>query len=248
MPAGYTRQDTTGALANGNPIDADLFNNEYNAIESSMNASSGHNHDGTTGGGATINKVGPSNELEVDSSAIFPKVNNLVDNGKTGLRWKDGYFAGNLTTDDLSLSGEVKTNLIPDTDDTRDLGSSSKKWKDIHISGTLAADKPITQTQTDLNATGGTLAIDFALSNHFKIAISAATTFSFSNLTVGQYGHIIIVQNGTGGYSFTLPTAAKTPVNGATIVQSTGANEISVIGYYIMSSTQVLVNYIGDFA
>ena len=74
MPNGYTRQDTTGALANGQPIDADLFNNEYNAIESAMHASTGHNHDGTTGGGATINKIGPSNELEADSSAVFPKV------------------------------------------------------------------------------------------------------------------------------------------------------------------------------
>ena len=29
MPNGYTRQDTTGALANGQPIDADLFNNAW---------------------------------------------------------------------------------------------------------------------------------------------------------------------------------------------------------------------------
>ena len=40
--AGYTRQDTTGQLANGNPIDADLFNDEYDAIESAFNASTGH--------------------------------------------------------------------------------------------------------------------------------------------------------------------------------------------------------------
>ena len=59
---------------------------------------------------------------------------------------------------------------------------------------------------------------------------------------------MVIVQDSTGGHSFTLPTSAKTPVNGAAIVQSTGADEISVLGYYIMSSTQVLVNYIGDFA
>ena len=248
MPAGYTRQDTTGQLANGNPIDADLFNNEYNAIESAMNASTGHNHDGTTGGGATINKVGPSNELEVDSSAAFPKVNNLVDNGKTGLRWKDGYYAGVLYTDDLSLSGEVKTNFIPDTDNTRDLGSSTKKWKDLHLAGTLNFDGPLVQTQSDLNATGGTLTIDMSTSSNFKINMTANTTFAFSNLTVGQQGNIIIVQDSGGGNSFTLPSEAKTPVNGAAIVQNTGGDEISILGYYIMSSTQVLVNYIGDFA
>lgn len=113
MPNGYTRQDTTGALANGQPIDADLFNNEYNAIESAMHASTGHNHDGTTGGGATINKIGPSNELEVESGAVFPKVNNLIDHGKTGLRWKDAYYAGTVfaedvsVTDDLTVGGDI---------------------------------------------------------------------------------------------------------------------------------------------
>ncbi len=107
MPNGYTRQDTTGALANGQPIDADLFNNEYNAIESAMHASTGHNHDGTTGGGATINKIGPSNELEADSSAVFPKVNNLIDNGKTTLRWKDGYYAGTVYADDVSVTDDL---------------------------------------------------------------------------------------------------------------------------------------------
>ncbi len=46
--AGYTRQDTTGQLANGNPIDADLFNDEYDAIESAFNASTGHTHDNSS--------------------------------------------------------------------------------------------------------------------------------------------------------------------------------------------------------
>ena len=107
MPNGYTRQDTTGALANGQPIDADLFNNEYNAIETAMHASTGHNHDGTTGGGATINKVGPSNELEADSSAVFPKVNNLIDHGKTALRWKDGYYSGTVYAEDVAVTDDL---------------------------------------------------------------------------------------------------------------------------------------------
>ena len=102
--AGYTRQDTTGQLANGNPIDADIFNDEYDAIESAFNASTGHNHDGTTGGGAPIESIGPSQELEVTSNAVFPKVNNLIDLGKSGLRWKDGYFGTTVYTQDLTAS------------------------------------------------------------------------------------------------------------------------------------------------
>ena len=107
--AGYTRQDTTGQLANGNPIDADIFNDEYDAIEGAFNASTGHTHDGSAGGGAPIESIGPSQELEVTSSAVFPKVNNLIDHGKTGLKWKDGYYEGTvyagdvITTDDVTV-------------------------------------------------------------------------------------------------------------------------------------------------
>ena len=108
--AGYTRQDTTGQLANGNPIDADIFNDEYDAIEGAFNASSGHRHDGSAGGGAPIESIGPSQELEVTSSAVFPKVNNLIDLGKPTLEWKDGYFAGTVNTKDLTASGDATIN------------------------------------------------------------------------------------------------------------------------------------------
>ena len=134
MPNGYTRQDTTGALANGQPIDADLFNNEYNAIETAMHASTGHNHDGTAGGGATINKLGSSNELEVESGAVFPKVNGLIDNGKTGLRWKDGYYGGTVYAEDVSVTDDLTVGDALTVGGNIDLGAGSG-WV-IYQSGT----------------------------------------------------------------------------------------------------------------
>lgn len=106
--AGYTRQDTTGQLANGNPIDADIFNDEYDAIEGAFNASTGHNHDGTTGGGAPIESIGPSQELEVTSSSVFPKVDNLIDSGKSTLQWRNGYFGTDVIVgQDVSVTRDV---------------------------------------------------------------------------------------------------------------------------------------------
>lgn len=102
--------------------------------------------------------------------------------------------------------------------------------------------------QDALSASGGTLTIDLNAANNFKITMSANTTFAFSNVSAGRGGNLIIVQNATGGYSFTLPAACKTPVNGASIVQSTNANEISILSYYVVDSSNILVNYIGDFA
>ena len=54
--AGYTRQDTANNIANGNVIDADDFDAEYNAVENAFNASTGHKHDGSAGEGAPIER------------------------------------------------------------------------------------------------------------------------------------------------------------------------------------------------
>lgn len=95
---------------------------------------------------------------------------------------------------------------------------------------------------------GSTVNIDLSAANNFKVNMTADTTFTFSNKDAGRFGNIVFVQDGTGGHDFTLPSECKTPVNGATIVQSTGANEVSVLGYFVLDSSNILVNYIGDFA
>jgi hypothetical protein len=42
---------------------------------------------------------------------------------------------GDAGTDDIVLGGEIKSNIIPDADNTYDLGSSAKQWKDIYVNG-----------------------------------------------------------------------------------------------------------------
>ena len=125
----------------------------------------------------------------------------------------------------------------------------------IATAGGLSVAKSIVTARTKsvqatVAANSSSTALDFGATNNFMVNMTADTTFSFSNLSssIGCSGNIVIVQDGTGGRDFTLPSEAKTPIDGATIVQNTGANEISVLSYYVMSSSQVLVNYIGDFA
>jgi hypothetical protein len=103
--AGYTRQDTANNIANGNVIDADDFDAEYNAVENAFNASTGHKHDGTAGEGAPITKVGPSQDLIVSGSNVLPKTTNTLDLGSTGAKFKDSFFDGTVTTDDLAVTG-----------------------------------------------------------------------------------------------------------------------------------------------
>jgi len=102
--AGYTRTDTGNNIANGNVIDADDFDAEYNAIESGFNASTGHSHDGSAGEGAPITKMGPAQDLVVSSTSVLPKTTNTLDLGSSGVQFKDAFFDGTVDTDTLTVS------------------------------------------------------------------------------------------------------------------------------------------------
>ena len=102
--AGYTRQDSANNIANGQVIDADDFDAEYNALEGSFNASTGHKHDGSVGEGAPITKVGPSQDLIVSATQVLPKTTNTLDLGSSNVQFKDGFFDGTVDTDDLNVS------------------------------------------------------------------------------------------------------------------------------------------------
>ena len=103
MATGYQRQDTTGNIANNNVVDADDLNNEFDAIANAMNASSGHNHDGTIGGGASINRIGPSQDFRVEGDKAYPKYNNTMDFGTSAIQWKNAWFDGTVSTDQLEV-------------------------------------------------------------------------------------------------------------------------------------------------
>jgi hypothetical protein len=101
--AGYTRQDTANNIANGNVIDADDLDSEFNAVEDAFQASSGHTHDGSAGEGAPITKVGPSQDIIVGTTTVLPKANNIIDLGSDAAQYKDGYFDGTLYADTVNI-------------------------------------------------------------------------------------------------------------------------------------------------
>tara|TARA_R110002073_G_scaffold82852_1_gene197698 strand:+ start:3307 stop:4980 length:1674 start_codon:yes stop_codon:yes gene_type:complete len=105
--AGYTRQDTANNIANGNVIDADDFDAEYNSIEAGFNASTGHKHDGTAGEGAPITKVGPAQDLVVSGIALTPKTTNTLDIGTSSVQFKNAWLDGTLDTDALIVSANA---------------------------------------------------------------------------------------------------------------------------------------------
>ena len=87
--AGYTRQDTNDNIATGKVINASDFDNEYNAIQTAFNASTGHKHDGTAAEGARITVIGPAGKFNTDANAFFPTNTATVGLGKTSFVFKD---------------------------------------------------------------------------------------------------------------------------------------------------------------
>lgn len=95
--AGYTRTDTTNNIADGNIINAADLDGEFDSIQAAFNNSTGHNHDGTTGEGAPILVLGPSQDVVVGALTVTPKITNTVDIGSSSLKFKDLYLAGNAS-------------------------------------------------------------------------------------------------------------------------------------------------------
>lgn len=143
------------------------------------------------------------------------------------------------------------TTIIDDNggihDSTTSVGTSGYVLSSTGIS-TFWKSPATLQNTNDIAASTESTTIDFSLGNIFVITMESSTTFIFSNMYVGQQGVLFINQDATGGRVFTLPAIAKTPKGGLSIAQVTTANTKSILSFVVLNTTNVYVNYIGDFA
>ena len=167
--AGYTRQST---IADGNTIDASLFNNEYNQLLAAFSNSTGHKHDGTAAEGPVLGLIGdaglatPLNKISIDTSNDHIKF--YID-------------VASSSVEQLNiLDGVIK----PATDNDIDLGSSTHEFKDGYFDGTVNLDAlvigtatAITDVDTDLTSVSGsddTLASAKAIKTYVDAQIGGA--------------------------------------------------------------------------
>lgn len=99
--SGYTRNDVTDQIANGNTIDALPLDGEFDAIQGAFAAVGGHTHGGAIGEGAPITVVGPSQNVVVSANSVTPSVDDFVDLGGVGSEWKNLYIDGVANIDSL---------------------------------------------------------------------------------------------------------------------------------------------------
>ena len=151
---GYVRKDTTNNIADGNVINAADLDSEFDGVQDAFNASTGHKHDGTAGEGATINALGPTQDVTVSATLVAPKTTNTVDIGSSALKFKDLFLAGNgsvggtLAVTGVATLGNGAILGTPASGTVTNLTGTAS----ININGTVGATTATTGAFTSLTA------------------------------------------------------------------------------------------------
>lgn len=216
---GYSRADTADNIANNKVANADDLDNEFNAVQSAFNASSGHTHDGTSGSGAPITKLGPVQDVIITTSQVYPKTTNAVDLGTPSLQYKDLWIDGTANIDSLVAdtadinAGTIDATVIGAT--TPVAASFTTVSSTAGITGNVTSSGTSTFATVDIN--GG--AVDGTI-----IGAAAPASAAFTTVTATSVTSAVTSSNATvtGGSINATPIGATTPSTGAfTSISST---------------------------
>lgn len=227
-------------------VAATLFSGSFSGNGSSLTSVDAETVDGINGASLLRSDVSDTftgdiftfngSNVEVDSTASTVKLFNGVPlrfgtTSTPSVRMQFNGTGGSSGTFDLTTSGTVDVNIE----------------NDVNISGRALANafNPGLETVSP----SSTVNLDFTQNANYEITLNQNVSFTFTidSAARGQTGMIIINQDANGGRTFSLPSSAKTPVGGGSIAQETQPNSTSIINYFIIDSSNVLVNYIGDF-
>ncbi len=212
--AGYTRQDTANNIANGNVIDADDFDAEYNAVENAFNASTGHKHDGTAGEGAPITKVGPSQNLVVSATNVNPKTSNTLDLGTNLLQYKDGYFDGTVYQDSAIVGVNAYMTLSDNEIDVSTGGLT------LDVAGDISLDADGGDVLLkDAGTTFGTLTND---GNNLIVKSGSTTAITLSGADTTLAGTLAVTGVSTLNGAVTVSGSHNVTINAGNLTLSSG--------------------------
>jgi len=225
MATGYSK---TYAKVDTDIISASDFVTEFNALDAAFDESTGHTHDGTTGGGGVINTIADSdgkNKLVIDTS------NNEIE---------FHLEISGTSTEQLKLTattlepGSTRDNLIS-------LGTSSSEFKDLYIDGTANIDSLVADT-ADIN--GGTL---YNVTFDGPWTAVGQTCANLGNVTTCNIdggaidGCVIGGNDPRAGYFTTLSTSSTLAVSGVTTL-SEDLNVDSGVLFVDVSANRVGIN------
>jgi hypothetical protein len=199
---GYTRNDTSNNIADGNIINASDLDGEFDAIQTAFDVSTGHSHDGTVGEGAPIEVVGPTQDVVITASVIRPKTDNTVDLGTSTLEFKDLFLDGTAKVDTLTVDENASVTGTLNVTGTTTLGTLNVTTIDttnIEVTNIKAKDGTASATIAD---TTGVM----------TVASAVLTTADINGGTID--GTTI---GGSSAAAGTFTTATATTVNATTV-------------------------------
>lgn len=257
---GYVRTDTADNIANNKIANADDLDNEFNAIQAGFNATTGHVHDGTTGNGAPITKVGPAQDLIVSATTVLPKTTNTLDIGSSSVKFKDIYIDGVgyldaavLTTADIN-GGTIDGAVIGATTPAAITGTTITGTSLVgpitgavtgnvtgNLTGNVTSSGTSTFTTVDINggAIDGT-AIGAAVPStaaFSTLAASGAATFGSTLAVTGA-----VTLSSTLGVTGTITGNVTGNVTGN--LTGTASNAATAVTLTGMSATVTEINYL----
>ena len=215
--AGYTRQDVSNNIANGNVIDADDFDAEFDAIAGAFNTSTGHTHDGSSAEGAPITVVGPAQDVVVSATAVTPKTDDAYDLGSASNEWKDLYVDGTANIDNLVAdAGTVAGAAITTISNTQTL---TNKTLDLTDNTLVVTSAQLAAALTDETGTGSAVFSNApALTSPTMSGVPTAPTAAAGTNTtqVATTAHVFAERTNTA--TLTNKTLTSPAVNTPTII------------------------------
>jgi hypothetical protein len=223
MGTGYVRNDDANNIADGNVINAADFDGEFDAIVDAFKTT-GHTHDGTTSEGGPIQKLGPSQEVEVDSGAIFPASDGVTDLGKTTKEWKDLYIDGVINTDNMSADAATITGNAS-VGGTFNVGGATTLTGTASLSSAFAvsatsAFKGAVSVESTLRVTGDSDVSNLSASGTLDVAGETSLGNTSANGTLDVSG------NGSVGGTFNVEGDLKNSAGNLTVAPTSYILEV----------------------
>jgi hypothetical protein len=157
--------------------------------------------------------ISPSGNIFVNNSVLVS--GNLHATGD--ITFDGDIQLGNSTSDTVSLTGEINTDIIPTTNGAYDLGSIDNKWNTVYINSTTVG----SINQNSLTATTLT---------------AGNLTATLNRITASVNNNLNLVPNGTGkikfnGYAYVTNTTINNPIpTSPFIINNTGSGYTKISG------------------
>ena len=186
-----------------------------------------------SGSNSELNQITSSGGIDILNSSI---TGSSISTGSFGHLNVHGnaVIGGNLQfgdadTDNITVTGEFTSNLIPDASDSYNLGSDTKRWNDLYLSGSISASggphEIYSATTIDIDAEGA-LTLD---GGSITIGGDSDVAIDIDSSTLDIDASDAITIDGTSGISIDVDAASNINTSAGNLTLEAEANDAGVI-------------------